>query len=88
MSIMDPNVISGFQIGISIFIASSVILFIKGKFKCIDKIDQRTIRQSKAHLAAAKHIDYLHIAEHGNSKVKSNLFSETQILLTDENGDL
>lgn len=85
---VDSSVLAGIQVGVTVFALTTIFAFIKNKFKCIDKIDQRTIRQSKAQLAAARQIDYLHLAEHGDSKVKSNLYTETHNLLTDENGDL
>ena len=64
---------------------SPLLAWLRGKFKCIDKLNKRTFRQSKALIILANRFDDINEDQHGKDH---HLGNEVEEILKDEKGNL
>lgn len=87
---MEPNfqevlTTIGIVAGITGPVIGGVIGWLKNKFKCIDKVDKRSFRQSKAIIILANRLDDINQDQHGKDL---NLGAEVEEILKDQYGNL
>jgi uncharacterized membrane protein len=70
---------------IVVVILTPVVVWLKGKFRCIDKVSKRSFRQSKALIILANRFDNINEDQHGKDH---HLGDEVEEILKDEHGDL
>ncbi len=72
-------------LGIIMVIMTPVFVWLRGKFKCIDKVNKRTFRQSKALIILANRLDDIIEDQHGKDH---HLGDEVEEILKDDRGNL